>query len=271
MRVFTVVGRPPPRATRRGSTPAAASASRTRSPAASSPTAPARTASPPSERTFAATLPAPPRWKLWRGHLHDRHRRLGRDARHAAPQELVEHHVARARGRAARASTGGGPRRAAAGRGATALRPRPRARAQGERHRGQEEERASAPRSRRDCIRRAPPRRPRRARRGRPPPPSPRRPRRRPARASRERGQRTRRRAHHRKKASPGSPRSAATCSRLLCRWGCRGCGGLGPAVARVRGEDHPRPLAEDGLVEDHVDPRLPHVVAVAAAGVARW
>src|SRR2546425_978467 len=67
MRVFTVVGRPASATARAETTPAASIVSRTRSPATSRPITPASTASPPRMRTLWATLPAPPRWKLWRG------------------------------------------------------------------------------------------------------------------------------------------------------------------------------------------------------------
>ena len=65
MRVFTVVGRAPSETASAGTMPSARSASRTRSPAASWPITPTSTASPPRARRLAATLPAPPRWKLW--------------------------------------------------------------------------------------------------------------------------------------------------------------------------------------------------------------
>ena len=114
MRVLTVVGRPAGDSTSREPTPAPASASRTCAPPASSPTVATSVAPPPSERTFAATLPAPPRWKLWRVTSTTGNGSLGRDARDAAPEELVEHHVAddehapplhgREQGRCARAS-----------------------------------------------------------------------------------------------------------------------------------------------------------------------
>ena len=67
---------------------------------------------PPSERTFAATLPAPPRWKLWPVTCDDRHRRLRRDPRHAGPTRTRRASRRRARARGARASSGGARRRA---------------------------------------------------------------------------------------------------------------------------------------------------------------
>ena len=73
---------------------------------------------------------------------------------------------------------------------------------------------------------------------------------------------------HHSHQTRQGSPRSAAICSALSCRCGCSAFGRLRPAVLRVHGEDPARALPEHGLVADHVDARLPHVVAVDAAGV---
>ena len=218
-----------PSSTRRDSTPAAAEGL-AHPRAAGVPAHHARPgrSAPPSERTFAATLPAPPRWKLWPVTWTTGTGASGEMRRHLAPDELVEHHVAQHEHAPAAHRRGGARRRAARERGPTGLRPRPRARGPRERHRGEEEARASGPRSRRDCIRRAPPRRPRRGRRARPPRASPRRgpPRRRAGpRAARPRARPS---AHHSKKARPGSPRSAAICRTLLWRWGCIGCGASG-------------------------------------------
>ena len=73
---------------------------------------------------------------------------------------------------------------------------------------------------------------------------------------------------NHSHQARQGRPRSAAICRALSWRCGLPRVRRLRPAVLRVDGEDHARALAEHGLVADHVDARLPHVVAVHAARV---
>ena len=95
MRVFSVVGRPPLASTSASSTPAARSSSRSRGPGGIVAHDPGQ-----DRGAVAASARCAPRcrrrptWKLSRCDLHHGHRRLGRDAPHASPQELVEHHVA---------------------------------------------------------------------------------------------------------------------------------------------------------------------------------
>ena len=66
-----------------------------------------------------------------------------------------------------------------------------------------------------------------------------------------------------------GQPALGRDLQRVVVQVGLHRVRGLGPPVARVDGQDHPRALPEDRLVEHHVDARLPHVVAVASALVA--
>ena len=76
---------------RRPSPPAARAAARRPRRA---PTTPTSDTAPPSAAMLCATLAAPPRRTCSALEMHDRHRRLRRNARHAADDEPIDHHVA---------------------------------------------------------------------------------------------------------------------------------------------------------------------------------
>ena len=238
MRVFTVVGRP--RLRRRGAArsrrrpPPRARARRPR-PRRRHRRAPPR---PPSARTFAATLPAPPTWKLSRststtgtgasGEMRDTrpHRnsssitspttstRRPRIAETMARARAGERGLTRReppRGRAARRANG----TAVTSRTSISTSESPRLYSNEPRDEDRRQHRQGTGRGRRRARPRGPGRR---------------------ARARRASSSATASAAanHQRKKTRPGTPRSAAICSGLLCRCGAVRVRRLGPAVARV-------------------------------------